>query len=215
MIRPTTETEKILYGAPGAHLRLEHASSASSLVLFAKLPSDVLKAIHLGAPLSLFGSLVPADGVTIPLVGIQVDDVAGDSFVPFQPVVDPQQVGLWREATRSSQLKVSFVNELVIPVIEGDLALNPIQGQEFSALLSGWKIPGVVVPESTQELALDAFEKHLKTNGGPKSSSQLTTVVAPIRLESKEVLRLSLGMGKFMKRRSRAELKEEAGELCL
>ena len=81
MLRPTTATEKILYGAPGAHLRLERANSTPPLVLFAKLPSDVLKAIHLGAPLSLFGSLVPADGVTIPLIGIQIDDVAGDSFV--------------------------------------------------------------------------------------------------------------------------------------
>ena len=135
MLRPTTATEKILYGAPGAHLRLDRTNSASPLVLFAKLPSDVLKAIHMGAPLSLFGSLVPADGVTIPLVGIQIDDVAGDSFVPFQPVVDPHQVGLWCEATRSSQMKVSFVNELVIPVMEGDLAVNPAQGEEFSALL--------------------------------------------------------------------------------
>ena len=59
-------------------------NAASPLVLFAKLPSEVLKAIHLGASLSLFGSLVPADDITIPPIGIQIDDVAGDAFVPFQ-----------------------------------------------------------------------------------------------------------------------------------
>lgn len=193
MLRPTTATEKILYGAPAAHLRLERTDSVSPLVLFAKLPSDVLKAIHLGAPLSLFGSLVPADGVTIPLVGIQIDDVAGDSFVPFQPVVDAHQVGLWCEATGSSQLKVSFVNELVIPVMEGEFAVNHVQGKEFSALFSGWNVPAIVVPESTQERALDSFEKHLKANGGTNSSSHLTVVGVPVKLESKEVLRLSLG----------------------
>jgi len=51
MLRPTTTTEEILYGAPGAHLRLESTNAASPLVLFAKLPSDVLKAIHLGVSL--------------------------------------------------------------------------------------------------------------------------------------------------------------------
>src|SRR5437660_7835647 len=150
MLHPTTTTEKTLYGAPGAHLRLERTITTSPLVLFAKLPSDVLKAIHLGAPLSLFGSLVPADGITIPLIGMQVNDVAGDTFIPFQPVVDAHQISLWCEATRLSQLKVSFVNELVIPVMEGELAVNHIQGKEFSALFSEWKVPGVVVTESTQ-----------------------------------------------------------------
>ena len=193
MRRPTTATEKILYGAPGAHLQLERANSASPLVLFAKLPSDVLKAIHLGAPLSFFGSLVPADGVTIPLIGIQIEDVAGDSFVPFQPVVDSQQVDLWCEATRSSSLTVSFVNELVIPVMEGNLAVNPAQGEELSALLGAWKVPSVVASETTLERALDSFEKHLKASSGPKFSNQLTVALAPIRFESKEVLRLSLG----------------------
>ena len=118
--------------------------------------------------------------------------LATRSFVPFQPVVDPQQISLWREATRLSQLKVSFVNELVIPVMEGDLAVNPTKGDEFSVLLSEWKVPSVVAPESTHEQALDAFEKHLKTNGGPKSSTQFAVAVVPVKLKSKEVLRLSL-----------------------
>lgn len=192
MLRPTTATEKILYGAPGAHLRLEQANSKSPPVLFAKLPSDVLKAMHLGAPLSFFGSLVSVDGVTIPLIGIQIDDVAGDSFVPFQPVVDPQQIKLWREAMRSPQLTVSFVNELVIPVMEGELVVTLTDGEQFNELLSAWKTPDVVASESIQERALDAFEQHLK-KGGVKSSSQLPVAIVPLRLEAKEVLRLSLG----------------------
>src|SRR5438067_10204370 len=61
MHRPTTESEKILYGARGAHLRFERETAASPPVLFVKLPSDALKAILLDAPISLFGSLVLVD----------------------------------------------------------------------------------------------------------------------------------------------------------
>lgn len=193
MLRPTTATERTLYGSPGAHLRLEGERQGSPLVLFAKLPTDVLKAVHLSAPLSLFACLVPADGVVVPLVGIQIDDAPGDSFFPFQPVVDAQQVKLWCEAARSLRLRVSFVNELVIPVIEGDLALNAAQADEFSSLLRGWQGSGVAIPDSTQERALDEFERHAKANGGPVSSGQLTVAALRIVLESKEVLRLSLG----------------------
>ena len=193
MLRPTIETEKILYGAPCAHLRLERAISLSAPVLFVKLPSDVLKAILLDAPLSFFGSLVPVESVAVPIIGLKVDDVSGDPFVPFQPLADLRQIDLWCNALKTSRLDVSFVNEIVIPVVEGAVSVNTSSGEELAGLFRKWSHPGGDIPEAIQERALDAFEKHLKTNNGPNSSKQLTMVSVQIKLESRQVLGLTLG----------------------
>lgn len=192
MLRPTTETEKILYGAPCAHLRLEREVSNSSPVLFAKLPTDVLKAILLGAPLSFFGAIVRVETVAVPITGLKVDDVAGDSFLPFQPVTDHQQATYWADAASNAQLNVSFLNELVIPVIEGSLAIDTNSGKEFAALFSDLTPPSEAIPEATQEQALDVFEQHLRMKGHLNVSGGLTVVSVRATLQSKEVLPLDL-----------------------
>jgi len=191
MRRPTPDNEKILMGAPFAHLRFEQSPEDAAPVLYLKLPSDVLKALMLDAKLALLATTVTMRGQTLDVIGISIDDVPEDPFRYYQPLTEPDQLSMLRACATAPTFHAYVLNELVIPAFETILApVHPVESflDNLAPITAGHPSP----PIPDQEAALDAVV-HLAAKASAPPESQVNPLsFLQLQRSSMEIYRLTV-----------------------
>jgi hypothetical protein len=208
MKSPSPKGKAVLLGAPWACVRLE-AHEAEAPVAFVKLPTDVLKSIHLDARLSLLIAGVQACGISVPIVGVEVADMPQDPFYGYHPVVDREQLQLVARAFSYPRFCICFVNEAVIPAFEVWVVPDQKHTQELLSLSSELltNLPENI-RESVQEAALDKFQSSLLAVQQGRSPNFFLLNV-PLQIASKDIyIHRSPANGEW-----RFDFKDEGGNL--
>ncbi|MGA3267310.1 MAG: hypothetical protein ABSE16_10855 [Verrucomicrobiota bacterium] len=191
MRRPTPDNEKVLMGAPFAHLRFEQSPEDAAPVLYLKLPSDVLKALLLDAKLALLATTVTMHGHTLDVIGVSIDDVPGDPFRYYQPLTEAGQLSMLRACATATTLHAYVFNEMVIPTFE--MLLAPVlPAESFLQNLAPIKPGQTPPPIPAQETALDAVV-HLAAKTTRPSESQVKPLsFLQLQSSSLEIYKLTL-----------------------
>lgn len=190
MRRPAPDNEKVLMGAPFAHLRFEQSPEDAAPVLYLKLPSDVLKALLIDAKLALLATTVTTRGHTLDVIGISIDDIPGDPFCYYQPLTEPDQLSMLRACVTAPTIHAYVFNELVIPAFETLLA--PAHPAESFLENLAPITPGHPPPIPDQEAMLDAVVQ-LATKGSAPPESQVNPLsFLQLQRSSLEIYRLTV-----------------------
>jgi hypothetical protein len=185
------ENEKVLMGAPTAHLRFEQRLEDDVPVMYLKLPSAVLKALLLDAKLALFTTAATIRAQSVNVIGVSVEDVPGDPFCHYQPLTELSQLSMLRACATATTFQVYVFNEMVIPVFEMQVA--PIHPTEsFLGNLAPIAPAHPLPPIADQETALDAVVYLSKKGFEPPEIQVKPLSLLQLQRSSLEIYRLNL-----------------------
>lgn len=172
---------------------LDRSSSPAELWMVAKLPMHVIRAVNVGAAVSLRAWVVEIEGKHVAAYGLQVHDDPQKPFNTFGPCESEDEIEHLRAIITGAAFPLQFHNETFEPVFQADCVLVP----EFARALLDSLPSSAANNRELMRRALDVVEGSLE-DGGTDNQRMIVHCVLPIRFErSRPIDVFVIGSGLF------------------